>query len=126
MAKNNGKKQHAYYARYPSGRTSSVRRVRFATRVPFTRKHSGFCSVARPALLQREPSLCTQPEMVIIAGHRLPVLNSIQDLDDVREGGIWVERELSSPAPSLRHVILNLIQDPLARADAQVGSFCGI
>ena len=42
------------------------------------------------------------------------------------EGGIWVERELSSPAPSPRHVILNLIQDPLARADAQVGSFCGI
>ena len=39
------------------------------------------------------PSLCTQPEMVIIADDRLPVLN--------------------------------LIQDPLARADIQVGSFCG-
>ena len=30
------------------------------------------------------------------------------------------------PAPSPRHVILNLIQDPLARADAQMGSFCGV
>ena len=30
------------------------------------------------------------------------------------------------PAPSPRHVILNLIQDPLARADAQVGSSCGV
>ena len=46
------------------------------------------------------------------------------------EGGIWVERGLSSPAPSPRHVILNLVQDPFPRlfprADAQVGSFCGI
>ena len=64
--------------------------------------------------------------MVIIADDRLPVLNSIQDLDDIRGGGVRVERKLSSPAPSPRHVILNLIQDPLARADAQEGSFCGV
>ena len=68
--------------------------------------------------------------MVIIVDDRLPVLNSIQDLDDVRQGGIWVERELSSPAPSPRHVILNLIQDPFPRLfpreDAQMGSCCRI
>ena len=40
---------------------------------------------------------------IALAG--LPVLNSIQDLDDVREGGIGVERELSSPStvPPTRH-----------------------
>ena len=55
----------------------------------------------------------------------LPVLNSIQDLDDVREGGIWVERGPSSPSTVPRHVILNLIQDPFPRLfpreDAQMG-----
>ena len=55
-------------------------------------------------------SLCTQPEMVIIVDDRLPVLNSIQDLDDVRQGGIWVERELSSPStvPPTRHPELGI------------------
>ena len=60
---------------------------------------------------------------------RLPVLNSIQDLDDVREGAFGLKGSFRLPAPSPRYVILNLIQDPFprlfTRADAQVGSFCG-
>ena len=42
------------------------------------------------------------------------------------EGGVGIEREPSSSAPPPRYVILNLIQDPFLREDAQVGSFCGV